>query len=363
MVDVVVANGAIHSAQGLLDPFWQTKKGGLSLAQFAMFNGTSCVLLDIPEDRRVFTSGETLAVDFLFAHYGDADLQDATLEWSLELGGSCLSRPDGDGRDKRVPPVADAINCVPPVCRRIPIGDIAIGPARKIASAQIVMPSVAKAVKVVLRAEVAGTVNNWDFWVFPERAKRDGADIAADVALLPLLARHYDGVVDAALPAGASARVVIAPYGSKTAADALARGQNVLTVSGWDGRPNVSLGWWSMGSQVGMALAQGNPALAGLPHEGALTPLLFRVVKEGAYGLSRRELTGTVPIVVGEGKKDCYLYLGEVKAAGDSRSPKTAKGRHMAAFGLDLFSELPECRALIDGIVDVLRSRSLAGKD
>ena len=347
-VDVVVANGAIHSAQGLFDPFWQTKKGGLSPEQFAMFNGTSCVLLDIPEDRRVFTSGETLAVDFLFSHYGDVALKDAALEWRLELEGSQFTATEKTTDAMNcVPPDVDGTKPVPPVQGQVHVGDIAIGPVRKIASEKIVMPSVAKAVKAVLRAEVNGTVNDWEFWVFPKRARRDGTGIAADTTLLPMLAKLYDGVADAASPEGAKARVVIAPYGAKTAADALARGQNVLTVSGWDGKPNVSLGWWSMGSQVGMALAKDAPALAGLPHEGALTPLLFRVVKEGAYGLSRKELKVATPIVVGEGKKDCYLYLGEVKSA---------KGRHMAAFGLDLFSVHPESAALLDGIVDVLRS-------
>ena len=107
-----------------------------------------------------------------------------------------------------------------------------------------------------------------------------------------------------------------------------------------------------MGSQVGMALAKDASALAGLPHEGALTPLLFRVVKEGAYELSRKELKVAVPIVVGEGKKDCYLYLGEIKAD---------KGRHIAAFGLDVLSDQPESIALLDGIVDVLQGR--AGRD
>ena len=81
------------------------------------------------------------------------------------------------------------------------------------------------------------------------------------------------------------------------------------------------------------------------------TPLhrdnFVKLVKEGAYELSRKDLKVVTPIVVGEGKKDCYLYLGEVKAT---------KGRHMAAFGLDLFSGHPECTALLDGIVDVLRS-------
>ena len=324
VVDVVVANGAIHSAQGLFDPFWQTKRGGLAPEQFARFNGPSCVLLDTPDENRVFTSGDTLSVDFLFAHSGDAALKDATLEWSLVIPGGPLN-----------------------VSNRIPLGVLAIGPARKVASDKIVFPSVAKAAKVVLRATIGGIANEWDFWVFPKRVKREGSDIAADASLWPLLAKLYDGVADAASPDGAKARVVVAPYGSQTAADALAHGKNVLTVSGWDGKPNVSLGWWSMGNQVGTALAKGHPALAGLPHEGTLTPLLFRVVKEGALALSRKALTVASPIIVGEGKKDCFLYLGEIKAD---------QGRHMASFGLDILSGTPEGTAILDGLIDRARA-------
>ena len=322
VVDVVVANGTIHSAQGLLDPFWQTKRGGLSLEQFARFNGTSAVLADFAPECPVVSEGDVRKVTFLFANYDGAPKRNVAVRWSLLSGGS----PILQGEE--------------------PVAEIAEGGARPVAAATLAIPPVAKAVKAVLRAEVDGTANEWDLWVFPKRAKRDGAGIACDAALLPLLAKLYDGVSDAASPEGAKAGVVVAQYGSRTAADALARGRSVLTVAAWDGKPNVSLGWWSMGDQVGTALAKGAPALAGLPHEGVLTPLLFRVVKKGAYELSRGELKVVAPIVVGEGKKDCYLYLGEVESE---------KGRHMAAFGLDLFSGNPESAALMDGILDALR--------
>ena len=323
-VDVVVANGAIHSAQGLFDPFWQTKKGGLSPERFALFNGTSAVLADFaPADRHVFTSGDALSVDFMFAHYGDAALKDAKLVWKLHA-------PDvlAEGG--------------------APLGDVPLGPARKVASEKIVFPSVARPAKAILRAEIGGTANEWEFWVFPKRAKRDGSGIAADASLLPRIARLYDGIVNAASQDAAKARVVVAPFGSQTAQEALSRGQHVLTISGGDGKPNVSLGWWSMGNQVGTALSRTSRMLANLPHEGVMTPLMFRIVKEGAHPLSAKSLEIAEPVVVGEGKKDCYLYLGEVKCA-------VLGARHIAAFGLDLLSGTPEGTAILDGIVDELR--------
>ena len=79
-----------------------------------------------------------------------------------------------------------------------------------------------------------------------------------------------------------------------------------------------------------------------------MTPLLFRVVKEGALELSRKKLTVVSPVIVGEGKKDCFLYLGEIKAD---------QGRHMAAFGLDILSGTPEGTAILDGLIDRARER------
>ena len=320
MVDVVVANGSVHSAQGLLDPFWQTKQGALTLERFALFNGPSAVLADFaPGGSHVFTSGETLSVDFLFAHYGAEALEDAELVWSFtSQGGASL-----------------------PLHARVPVGDVAIGGVRKVASGKIVMPPVARAVKAVLRAEIGGTANEWDFWVFPRRGMHDGSDVAVDVALLPSMGKLYDGLADMD-----SARIVVAPYGSKAASDALASGKRVLTVSGGDGKPNISLGWWSMGEQVGTALSRKCRVLDGLPHEGAMDPLLFRIVKEGALPLSAGDVKLVEPMIVGEGRNDCYLYLGEIK---------TERGRHIASFGLDLLSGTPEGSAILDGIIDSLR--------
>jgi len=322
-VDVVVANGPIHSAQGLFDPFWQTKKGGLTPEQFALFNGTSVVLADFAPDCPVAEVGEKREVSFLFANYDGAPKRNAAVRWRFLADGKTL---------------LEGVETV---------AEIPEGSARPVATVSFSMPSVAKATKAVLRVEIDGTANEWDFWIFPRREKRDGSDISADASLLPALAKLYDGVVDAASPAAARSKIVIAPYGSKTAADALARGQRVLTVSGGDGKPNVSLGWWSMGNQVGTALAKDCPALVGLPHEGVMTPLLFRIVKEGAHSLSSKDLKVATPFIVGEGRKDCYLYLGEVKCGG--------KARHIASFGLDLLSGTPEGTAILDGILDELR--------
>ena len=69
-------------------------------------------------------------------------------------------------------------------------------------------------------------------------------------------------------------------------------------------------------------------------------------MKEGAHPLSSKDLKLTTPLIVGEGRKDCYLYLGEVASG---------KGRQIASFGLDILSGTPEGTALLDSLVDELR--------
>ena len=73
--------------------------------------------------------------------------------------------------------------------------------------------------------------------------------------------------------------------------------------------------------------------------------MLFR---SGAYPLVSNDLKLAEPIIVGEGRKDCYLYLGEVKGG-------EGNARHIASFGLDLLSGVPEGAAILDGAIDELR--------
>ena len=177
----------------------------------------------------------------------------------------------------------------------LPIGEILLGPARKVTTAAITFPDVSKPVKVTLTATVGGGTptlpecrggaivsNSWDFWVFPKRVQRGGSTIAVAPQFRAALGKRYDSLLPAT--EAARAKVVVAAYGSPLAAEALARGQRVITLAGVNGKPNVSLGWWWMGRQVGTALAN-HPALASLPHEGVLSPLLFRLVLDSGKPL------------------------------------------------------------------------------
>jgi hypothetical protein len=197
---------------------------------------------------------------------------------------------------------------------------------------------------------LGGASNSWDFWVFPRRARRDGSVLAVAPQFRSALEKRYDGLLPAA--EAARAKVVVAAYGSSLAAEALARGQRVITLVGTEGKPNVSLGWWWMGRQVGTALAK-HPALAALPHEGVLSPLLFRLVLDSGRPLPYAGVAQDDMLIVGEGGSLCYLYLAQ---------GNVGPGKAVMAFGLNLLADTPEAAALLDGLIDYAASDRFAPK-
>ena len=347
IVDVVVRQGDTFTAQGVFNPFWETKDGGATPESLVRFNSPSVVLFDVSGDERVFRSGENCGVEFLFAHYGDADLGPETrLEWTLSAEGKTLL----SGAEK--------------------VGPQKLGPVRKVATATLTFPEVPRAVKATLTASVGGAgANDREFWIFPRREKIDGPFLAVSDALRPAMSRLFGNVLAAS--EAEKAEIVVAEEGSQLLAAANERGQRTISIGSADksvpggvgpwviGRdidpaaqnaykgpsPDISLGWWSMGAQVGTAL-KSHPALALLPHEGVLSPLLFGTIGKGRKlpftGADARTL-----IVAGEGGAACYAYMAEPE-----------KGRSLATWGLDLLSGRPEATAILDGMISYLANRA-----
>jgi len=322
IVDDVVANCGTYTAQGIFNPFWEPKTRGFAPKDLAMFNSSAGVFLDVRPEGRVFVSGEKVDAAVLLANYAEEEMKDATLVWTVDSEKGPLSRG------------------------QMPVGDLVCGPVRQIAGFVIDPPTVARPIKatVSLTVTMAGRTavsNAWDCWIFPHRNLRDGSRLAIADAFMKALGGRYRNAVPEAR--AAEADVVIAPYDSALAAEALARGQKVVVLGKCDGAANVKLSWWFMGTQVGTAFRE-HPALAGLPHQGVLNELFFRIVKEGA----ELPLPGVRPedlIAVGEGGDACYCYLAE---------QRSGKGVALKAFGLDVISPTPEGTALLDGMIDYL---------
>ncbi len=333
VVDVVVAQGKSYSAQGLFNAFWEAKHNGSTAGAFRLFNGPSALLLKTEPAARIAVSGDVVKAGFWITHYGENRIEKARLQWSLRAGDVVLAQGECEG------------------------GDVELGSTRLLAEAEVTIPNVAKPVHAVLevsiiqKTEAGGQrtedriANTWDYWVFPKRDKQDGRGIAVTPALLPSLEKLYTGLAASGTPGAEQAGLLISQARSPDVDDALAAGKRVLLINGTSGKPNVSLGWWSMGNQVGTAFAK-HPALGDFPHDGTLSPLSFRMLKQG----KSLPFAGLLPddmLVVGEGGNGYFLY------AGGARSDK---GRVLMTFGLDLLSGTPEGTCLLDGLIRHVRS-------
>ena len=325
-----------YIAQGLFTPFLTEKIGGQTTEGFAAFNSPSCILLDTPKDSCMFMSGETVAVDFLFAHYGDATLRDAVLEWRLDISGRAAC-PQAAECARRVKDNA-------PYHGRVPLDDIAIGATRKVATVPIVFPEVDRFVRVTLAASLGGTKNRWDFWLFPKREKRDGHDIAAVGECRAAVVAAFDGVLPP--ERAAEAKVVVADRGSPEAAAALARGQSVVEIGGLKEPMNIELGWWFHKNIVGAVFDVKSPLLKYLPPSGNLSTLHFRLFKKGLE-MPVKDFPASSLAAISEEQATCRAHLGE---------RMTEKGgRHIFAYGLALDQPLPEAVAILDGLIDRAR--------
>jgi hypothetical protein len=336
IVDVIVAQGKTYSAQGLFNPFWEVKSKGATPEAFRLFNGPTALLLKTEPEARITVAGDTVKAGFWITHYGELPLEKTRVRWKLRVGDTVLVEGECDG------------------------GDVELGNTRLFAEVSVTMPTVAKPLQAVLEAVVSGVPvsapegerpreppvrNTWDFWVFPKRDKQNGAGIAVSPALSPALEKLYTGLAVSGTPDAEKAALLISRFGAPDVGAALAAGQRVILINGTEGKPNVNLGWWSMGNQVGTAFAK-HPALGDFPHDGTLSPLAFRILKQGW----KLPLAGMLPeemMVVGEGRDAYFLYAGETRVDA---------GRVLMTFGLDLLSGTPEGTCLLDGMIRYARS-------
>ena len=324
IVDVVVRQGNTYSAQGFLNAFWEPKSGGLTPDEFRVFNSATVLLLKTDPEPRVVVSGDRIRADFWISHFGDQPLKQTRLKWELREDKTVLARGECDG------------------------GDVELGVVRSLAQTDLVVPEVEKPVHAVLDVSAGGGAarNQWDFWLFPKRAPQRGTGIAVSKPLLSALSTLYSGLVTAGEPGADQAGMLISVLGSPDVEPAVAAGKRVILLNRTAGKPNVSLGWWSMGEQVGTAFAR-HPALGDFPHDGYLSPLAFRILKRGERLPALPGMRPDEMLVVGEGLDSYFLYAGQARIK---------KARALVTFGLDLLSGYPEGTCLLDGLIRYARS-------
>ena len=306
-----------YTAQGLFDPFWGDKPGGSTAESVAVYNSPRGVFCDTTPASRIATSGETVRNAVFFANYAGAPAADARIVWRV------VSRRDGAvlAQGERA------------------VGTLAQGGVRPVGEVEFAVPALERAVAASFEVSLGGAHNAWGMWFFPKRAVRPAPDVAIAPSLFKALGSRYSDLV----PTNrlAEAKVVVAPADSTELAAALKRGQSVISIGSAAGAPNVKLGWWWLGEHVGTAIAD-DAVLKYLPHSGFLDPLFFRIFKTGAAlpvaGVGEKDLA-----IVCEGGYGCRFNLA-VRRHGAARE--------YLVRGLDVCADLPESKALLDGLVE-----------
>ncbi len=119
------------------------------------------------------------------------------------------------------------------------------------------------------------------------------------------------------------------------------------------GEPNVRLGWWSLGDQIGTAFAR-HPVFGDFPHDGKLSPLWFRLIKRGLPLPIAPEFGEFQHFAVGEGQKQYFSYICH-KEGPDGQ-------RLLITQGVDLLADTPEGTFLLDAMIDYAQSDAFLAK-
>ena len=299
---------------GLLDPFWEPK-GYATAAEFRRFNSETVPLARLP--KRVYTAGEEFEAEVEVAHYGAAPLAGAEPVWKV-----------ADSRGRVV------------ARGRWPARHIPLGKNTALGRVSLDLSKLAAPRRYKLVVGLAGTAveNDWDFWLYPPRVKREAP---RDV----LVTRSWDEA-EAGLRGGG--RVLYLPRRADL---------------DWTSPPldTVPVFWNRLmgpawGRMLGLLVDARHPALAGFPTESNFDWQWAEVVR-GARAVNLGRLPGALsPVVWAIDDWNRNYKLGLVFEC------RVGRGRLLVS-GADLENELdarPAARQLRRSLLDYMAGRSFA---
>lgn len=334
LVDASIPQGSCVAAQGYLDSFWNTRPHGVQPEEFYRFNGPTALLLSTDLDAPILTPGAKAQFDFNISHYDADAIPAGKLVWKF------VSR---DGKKTLLEGALD-------------FDEIPAGYAGNVGSVDVEIPAdvlnAPEALELVVTIDGSPVVNSWNYWFFPAREKKNLNGVRVSREWLDAFQNLYDDVqlIDPTVD-DQGAVWVMSPE-DPLLADALVAGKKIFLLTHASPAPNVALGWWSIGTQVGAALDKESPAFKGLPVSDVMDELWFRLVRHGAPDLAAKPLGSAYePLFVGEGRDSYYLYLGQTRV---KNSPV------LFSYALDLTQDAPEATALLDTLVDYVKSDAFA---
>ena len=153
---------------GVTDVFFDDK-GYCSDKQFRQFCAPVVVLAKIP--KFTYKNTETFTADILLNQYGDKELKDADIRYSVtEIPKGSEYNEDGQG--------LSIVNTLSPVTKSLVKRDFPIGGCQEVGTISLDLSQYTRPTRLELSVKVAGTdyKNSWSFWVYPEKvdASSDG---------------------------------------------------------------------------------------------------------------------------------------------------------------------------------------------
>ncbi len=339
LVDASIPQGDCVAAQGYLNPFWEPRPNGVAPRDFYRFNGPTALLLTTNLDAPILVAGTAFDAEFRISHYDAAPIPAGTLDWKLTA------------KDDAKTVVASG---------SVPFEEVAAGFAGLLATSKIELAAdaVSKPVALEFSVSIRGTkfFNAWDYWIFPKREKPSLKGFAVSDLWFDAFSTLFDDVKRIPEPTGDDETAaqtddgeiwIVAPD-EPAFFDAVSAGRKVFAISPASETPNVSLGWWSIGTQIGTAFAD-SPAFGDFPNAPWMDELWFRLIRVGALDFRSKPFFGTFePLAVGEGRDSYYLYLAQT-CVGESKV--------LGSFAIDLTqADAPEALALLDALLGYVAS-------
>ena len=325
LIDVMVRQENTYTGQGFLNAFWLQKEGGLSPEEFSVFNSPTALLADLTEVNAIAVTGDSLTIPLWISHFGEEALPESRILWELKTERETLLKGD------------------------IPSASYAIGDVREIGAVTMTLPELAQPVQATFEIRLEGSAlsNHWRFWRFPERKAISGEGLAATEDIHPEIARRYPGTQLLDAQSAAEATLIIASENHPLLQDEGLKDKAVLIIGAAEGSPNIRLGWWSLGNQLGTAFAD-HPLFGDFPCEESISPLWFRLIKYGKPLPLEADSDQVEYFVIGEGLHTYFSYLHRLKE-GD-QLPR------LCSHGLDLLADQPEALWLMDQLIAYMKT-------
>jgi hypothetical protein len=206
------------------------------------------------------------------------------------------------------------------------------------------VPDLDAPIHATFEAMVVGTnvANAWDLWLFPqpEKKKVDGMAVTED--LFEVLSTRYHGLVKTGTEAAKAVRLVVGSWDHPDLLESIRQGKRGIMIGPAEGKPNIELGWWLLGDQVGTTFAR-HPVFGDFPHNGKLSPLWFRLIKRGLPLPIDPQQGDFEYFAVGEGQTQYFAYV--LEKTGQDGEPL------LMTYGVDVLAETPEGAYLLDAMI------------